>query len=637
MPSASQKLAEAHGPELNTEPRSLWKLLQEGVEKNPDGLALACPQHPSKYLSPSPTSTNGHHATERDEINDHLEWSYSQLSQKAELLADRIHGLGASLQGATVVPFLGSGPEWALWFWSAAKLNMPIAAVDPKVLFTDIATPRAKETQDAYIKALRPHVVVVHDDIAAAVYDEASGRNNQKPALKIIADPDSTLAGSLKQRTECWVTLNEVICSSTPNGTNGHNGRSSDQITPDTEAVARILFTGGSTGDPKGCPHTHANLTAESEGFNTMRGLTTDSRTIIQSPAHHIMANAGALISWRAGAGVIFPFSGNRFDPGQSIQAIKTYNCTYLPVHHSMSDAILRHPSFSREAVQSVRYMQIGGALIGTGLASRYKESFGVGKDGTSHLEIFPFWGSTEGMYTTACVKGDSLVIDYHDTKVNGSDAASSDLLAVGRAYTGGRVKVVDPDTGNTLPRGYGSECVGELHFGGDTVIKEYLGGQSPDSFYTEDGCSWFKTGDQGRMATDGSIFMLGRYKDMIKRGGENIFPQQLEYTLQSVCSTKVCLTTNNAKASLLTSGDRLRSSEFLIPLPAKLVLLSSTLQSPRTSPSYSYSLMSPSILDRSLFLLISSPWRIWVFQSSPSARVERFASRCSRNWSWST
>ncbi|KKY31383.1 putative amp-binding enzyme family protein [Diaporthe ampelina] len=141
-------------------------------------------------------------------------------------------------------------------------------------------------------------------------------------------------------------------------------------------------------------------------------------------------------------------------------------------------------------------------------------------------------------MYTTACVKGDALVADYPGAEGE-SEAASSDLLAVGRAYTGGRVKVVDPDTGTTLPRGHGSECVGELHFGGDTVIKEYLGGLSPDSFYTEDGWSWFKTGDQGRMAEDGSIFMLGRYKDMIKRGGENIFAQQLEYTLQSVCWTK--------------------------------------------------------------------------------------------------
>ncbi|KAG6356411.1 hypothetical protein INS49_015799 [Diaporthe citri] len=111
--------------------------------------------------------------------------------------------------------------------------------------------------------------------------------------------------------------------------------------------------------------------------------------------------------------------------------------------------------------------------------------------------------------------------------------------FGVGRAYNGGRVKVVDSSTGTTLPRGYGNECVGELHFGGNTVIRQYLGGLSPESFYKEDGFSWFKTGDQGRMATGGSIFMVGRYKDMIKRGGENIFPQQLEYTLQSVCRTK--------------------------------------------------------------------------------------------------
>ena len=537
MPPASQKLADSHGPKLDTETRSLWHLLQEGVEKNPRGLALACPQLITNHPSPSPEVkvTNGHHGVERGGVREDLEWSYSQLSQEAELLADKIQGLGASVPGATIVPFLASGPEWALWFWTAAKLNMPIAAVDPKLLSSEPAT------QDAHVKALRPHIVVVHDDIAASAYDDASARNSQTPALKIVLDSHSTLSRPLNDNSANWVTLNDIICSSVPISTNGHHEVSAEQAAPDPEAVARILFTGGSTGDPKGCPHTHANLTAESEGFNTMRGLTTESRTLIQSPAHHIMANAAALLSWRAGAGVVFPFHGNQFDAGRSIQAIRTYNCTYLPVHHSMSDAILRHPTFSKEAVKSVKYMQIGGALIGSGLASRYKESFGVAQDGTSNLEIFPFWGSTEGMYTTACVKGDALVADYPGAEGE-SEAASSDLLAVGRAYTGGRVKVVDPDTGTTLPRGHGSECVGELHFGGDTVIKEYLGGLSPDSFYTEDGWSWFKTGDQGRMAEDGSIFMLGRYKDMIKRGGENIFAQQLEYTLQSVCWTKVCV-----------------------------------------------------------------------------------------------
>lgn len=540
MTSATQALAESFGPQRSSQPRSLWQLLQEGVEKNPDGLAVACPHHATEYLSPSAHDTNGYSSTENGEIRGSLEWSYSQLSRHAELLAKNIQQHGAYRQGATIVPFLPSGPEWTLVFWTAAKLSMPIAAVDPKVLFTEETRSGGNILQDSYVKTLSPHIVIVQDDLAASIFDEACGRNDHTPALKVIVDPQSTLSRPPSHEGKGWVTLNGIIRPDTVPDTNGHSEQTSREATTDPEAVARILFTGGSTGAPKGCPHTHGNLTAESDGFETMRGLTTTSRTLIQSPAHHIMANAAALLTWRAGAGVIFPFKGNQFDAGDSIKAIKAYKCTYLPVHHSMSDSILRHPSFSKEDLESVRYMQIGGALIGSSLAQIYSKAFGVAKDGTARLEIFPFWGSTEGMYTTACVKGDTLIADNEIHVDDESKTDSTDLLAVGRAYLGGRVKVVSPDTGATKHRGQSEECVGELHFGGGTVIKEYVGGVSPDSFYTQDGCSWFRTGDQGRMAADGSIFMLGRYKDMIKRGGENIFPQQLEYTLLNVCLTKV-------------------------------------------------------------------------------------------------
>ncbi|KAK2603240.1 hypothetical protein N8I77_009711 [Diaporthe amygdali] len=539
MPSATEALAESYGPQRNAQARSLWQLLQEGAQQNPDGLALACPQYDAKYLSPPAAATNGYHSNGDSGGHDGFEWSFSQISRHAELLANRLHEYGAHEEGATIVPFLASGPEWALLFWTAAKLNMPIAAVDPKILFSETSRTGVSQIQDSYVKTLRPHIVIVQDDLAAAVFDEACGPSSHTPKLKIIVDAESTLSHPFADERGGWVTLNGIISSIPVSQANGQNGQANGEATPNPEAIARILFTGGSTGDPKGCPHTNSNLTAESDGFNTMRGLTTASRTLIQSPAHHIMANAGALLSWRAGAGVIFPFKGNQFDGGQSIQAIKAYKCTYLPVHHSMSDAIIRHPAFSKEAVESVRYMQIGGALIGSSLAEKYKNAFGVAGDGTSHLEIFPFWGSTEGMYTTACVKGDKLVTDREKSVAAGSEATSSDLLAVGRAYSGGRVKVVDPETGTTMPRGQSDDCVGELHFGGDTVIKQYMGGVSPSSFYTQDGYSWFRTGDQGRMADDGAIFMLGRYKDMIKRGGENIFPQQLEYKLQTICWTK--------------------------------------------------------------------------------------------------
>lgn len=531
MPSAGQHLAESHGSKRDAPAKSLWGILQEGAKKNPDGLALACP---SSSFSLPQEEANGQKSTEEVKLEGNLEWSFSQLSRRAELLASTLRGYLTCDGGGTIVPFLASGPEWALLFWTAAKLNMPIAALDPKVLLS-----RDEETQNSYLETLRPRVIVVLDDQAALAVDSACERLGHQPALKIIVTPGSTPYQTDDQ--ESWKFLHELLSSPlVPHGGQRNRGPDGDNI--DHEGIARILFTGGSTGHPKGCPHTHANLTAESDGFCSMRGLTSESRTLIQSPVHHIMANAGALLTWRAGGGVVFPFTKNQFDAGLSIQAIQAYKCTYLPVHHSMSDAILRHPAFNTEALASVLYMQIGGALIGLGLAKRYEEFFGVAKDGTKSLEIFPFWGSTEGMYTTACAKGDALITDNPAFEVSESDKSQSDLklLAVGRSYDGGRVKVVDPETGATLPRGYGEEFVGELHFGGDTVIKSYLGGRSPESFYVENGHSWFRTGDQGRMAPDGSVFMLGRYKDMIKRGGENIFAQQLEYTLHNVCGIRV-------------------------------------------------------------------------------------------------
>lgn len=211
MPSTSQKLAESHGPRRSTKTKSLWQLLQEGLEVNPDGLALACPQHPRNHLSEQREFANGDNGRERGEIHNRLEWSYSQLSRKAESLADKIQGLDLAVQGSTIVPFLASGPEWALWFWTAAKLNIPIAAVDPKLLSSHVGTSTSKEAQDAYIKALRPHIVIVYDDFAAVAYDEASGRNGQIPALRIIADYHLSLARPFNDRAEGWITLQELM------------------------------------------------------------------------------------------------------------------------------------------------------------------------------------------------------------------------------------------------------------------------------------------------------------------------------------------------------------------------------------------------------------------------------------------
>lgn len=102
--------------------------------------------------------------------------------------------------------------------------------------------------------------------------------------------------------------------------------------------------------------------------------------------------------------------------------------------------------------------------------------------------------------------------------------------VSVGKICLGARIRICAPNTTDPVPRGKS----GELHVGGKQVIEGYLEGRSAESFYTDSHGHWFMTGDQGYMNEDGEIFISGRYKDLIIRGGENIAPASIEAVLQS-------------------------------------------------------------------------------------------------------
>lgn len=120
-------------------------------------------------------------------------------------------------------------------------------------------------------------------------------------------------------------------------------------------------------------------------------------------------------------------------------------------------------------------------------------------------------YGMTEGVF---CTSGNQKP----EALLNGSD------VAVGRVQAGGRLKVCAPGSKVPLPCGQ----AGELHGSLPTTVRSYIGNPSED-FYEEHGHHWFRSGDQAVMDTDGRIFVVGRYKEMIIRGGENIAPAAIE------------------------------------------------------------------------------------------------------------
>lgn len=108
----------------------------------------------------------------------------------------------------------------------------------------------------------------------------------------------------------------------------------------------------------------------------------------------------------------------------------------------------------------------------------------------------------------------------------------------VGKVLPGARIRICVPGIREVVKR----NVPGELHMGGTSVIPGYLGGADPEAFYTDEFGSWLKTGDQANMDEHGVVQILGRYKDLIIRGGENIAPAKIEECLGQIPGLMVSL-----------------------------------------------------------------------------------------------
>ena len=124
-------------------------------------------------------------------------------------------------------------------------------------------------------------------------------------------------------------------------------------------------------------------------------------------------------------------------------------------------------------------------------------------------------YGMTEGVFITLGRQEPDVYI-------------SGDEVTAGKAFPGAGVKICSPDQTVPVPRG----AVGELHYHGNTVCDTYVGKATDDWYTDDDGRTWFKTGDQARMDEEGRIFIIGRYKDIVIRGGKNLACMAMEANL---------------------------------------------------------------------------------------------------------
>ena len=271
--------------------------------------------------------------------------------------------------------------------------------------------------------------------------------------------------------------------------------------------VANIQYTSGTTGSPKGVMLTHRNLVNDGMAIGLCLKACEEDRICAPVPLYHCFGSViASMVSTVYGATLILPSA--QFDARAVLEAVERERATMLYGVPTMYVAELEHPEFSRFDLSSLRKGVMSGAPCPIELMKHVGQSM--------HMERMTIpYGQTESSPVITM----SSVDDPFDRRV----------MTVGAALANVEVRIVHPETMQTLPIGE----QGELCTRGFLVMKGYDADPEATGAVV-DAEGWLRTGDLALMHEDGYISFKGRAKDTIIRGGENIYPREVEDFLHS-------------------------------------------------------------------------------------------------------
>jgi fatty-acyl-CoA synthase len=268
-----------------------------------------------------------------------------------------------------------------------------------------------------------------------------------------------------------------------------------------------IQYTSGTTGFPKGATLSHHNILNNAYFIGHALGYTEEDRVCVPVPFYHCFGMViGTLACVSHGACMVVP--GEAFDPLLTLEAVSAERCTSLYGVPSMFIAELAHP----------RFPELDLACLRTGVMAGSPCPIEVMRKVQSLMHI-PEVTICYGMTETSPVS----------TQSSRTDPLERRVATVGRVHPHVEIKLVDPETGAIVPRGE----KGELCTRGYSVMSGYWDDEKATR-EAIDGAGWMHTGDLGTMDAEGYINIVGRIKDLIIRGGENIYPRDVEEFLHT-------------------------------------------------------------------------------------------------------
>ena len=404
-------------------------------------------------------------------------WSWAELDRDVDELARGL--LAAGLQkGDRVGIWAPNCAEWTLVQLATAKLGVVLVNVNPAYRTHELAY----AVNQSGMRMLIAATSFKSSDYQTMVKDVRPDCPGLERVVHIGTDDwDDLVAGGAD-------TPHDAV------------GARLAQLAP--EDPINIQYTSGTTGYPKGATLSHRNILNNGYLTTELINFTADDRLCIPVPFYHcfgmVMGNLGCTSH---GAAMIIPAPG--FDPEITLRTIDEERCTAVYGVPTMFIAMQNHPTFADHDLSRLRTGIMAGSICPVEVMRRCVEDMHM-------AEVAIAYGMTETSPVSCQTRTD--------------DDLERRTATIGRVHPHVEIKVVDPVTGETMPRGQ----TGEFCTRGYSVM---LGYWDDDEKTAEaiDADGWMHTGDLAEMRDDGYCNIVGRIKDMVIRGGENIYPREIE------------------------------------------------------------------------------------------------------------
>ncbi len=423
--------------------------------------------------------------------------SFAEFRDEAEKVAGYLMQVCKVQRGDRVLLYMQNSPQFAIAYYGILRANAVVVPVNPMNLTGELrhyvqdtgasCAIVAQELFEQIAPLMKPHADPGLDHVLVAAYSDYLKRPTDLRLPDIVSAPRKAISA---QGVTLWSDMLRQNHAPGP-------------LLAGPEDLCVMPYTSGTTGNPKGCMHTHRSAMANAVGTMQWFNATVDSIGLAVLPFFHVTGMQGAL------NGPIFLGSSivllTRWDREVVARCIERYRIASLQVITTMVVDLLAYPKLSEYDLSSLRGIRGGGAAMPEALAQKLKDITGL-----------PF------------VEGYGLSETIAASHINPPDRPKKQCLGI--PIYGVDSRVVDPVDFRELPVGE----VGEIVTHGPNVMQGYWNNPQAtrDIFIEIDGKRFLRTGDLGRIDEDGYFFMVDRLKRMINASGYKVWPAEVEALL---------------------------------------------------------------------------------------------------------